>query len=133
MRRMLHITGRLLLALLLVSLVGGLIGMALLGYWHPDVEIHVGDGLSTMTDLDGQHWLLGAGALALALFIVLTVVPLSLLFAAAVTAGSLGVVALVLLALAAFMLSPVLLVAALLWWALRRRRADTDTAAGVAS
>ena len=119
MKRLLRIAGWTGATLIVASLLGAIAILAVLGQMHPDLTLHVGHDPVVLGDLDAGHALLALGGIALALFVVLTVVPLSLAFATAIVAGT--------LALAAWMASPILLLGGLAWWLLRRRR----TAAGM--
>lgn len=121
MKRLLRIAGWTGATLITASLIGALAVLAVLAQMHPDLTLHVGHDQVVMSELDAGHALLALGAIALALFVVLTVVPLSLAFAMAVTAGMLALVLAIVLALTAWIASPILLLAGLAWWLMRRR------------
>jgi hypothetical protein len=121
MNRLLRIAGWAGATLIAASLIGATAILAVLGQMHPDLTLLVGHDQVVMGDLDAGHALLALGAIALALFVVLTAVPLSLAFATAVTAGALALVLAIVLALAAWIASPILLLAGLAWWLMRRR------------
>jgi hypothetical protein len=127
MKRLLRIAGWTGATLIVASLLGALAIVAVLGQMHPDLTLHVGHDPVVMGDLDAGHALLALGGIALALFVVLTVVPLSLAFATVIVAGTLALVLAIVLALATWMASPILLLGGLAWWLLRHRR----TAAGM--
>jgi hypothetical protein len=120
-KHLLRIAGWTGATLIAASLIGAVAILAVLGQMHPDLTLHVGHDQVVMGDLDAGHALLALGGIALALFVVLTVVPLSLAFATAVTAGALALVLAIVLALAAWIASPILLLAGLAWWLMRRR------------
>lgn len=122
MTRFFRIAGWIGITLIAASLIGAIVILAVMAQAHPDLTLHFGHDQVVMGDLDAGHALLALGGISLALLVVMTVVPLSLAFAAAVTAGSLALVLAIVLALATWMASPILLLAAFAWWLLRRKR-----------
>jgi hypothetical protein len=122
MKRFFRIAGWIGITLIAASLIGAIVILALMSQVHPDLTLHFGHDQVVMSDLDAGHALLALGVISLALLVVLTVVPLSLAFAAAVTAGAFALVLAIVLALAAWMVSPILLLVAFAWWLLRLKR-----------
>ncbi|HET9978142.1 MAG TPA: hypothetical protein VFQ20_11935 [Burkholderiaceae bacterium] len=126
-------TLRLLLGLTLVSVIGAMaiatVGMAWLRSEMPGVEIGFNGAQVVAGDLDARHWAIAVLALAAALIVTLTVVPLVLAFGFVVGGAALGVALLAVVASLVWVTAPLWLAVALVWWLLRARRTDRSAAA----
>ncbi|MES2099287.1 MAG: hypothetical protein V4569_05655 [Pseudomonadota bacterium] len=111
----------------LVSLVLGVVlvvaAAALAGSMDPATVWIDGDPMS-LAELDTGHWLVAVGAVALALLIVVLVVPLAVLLPLAITAVALVGALLLVAGVLAIAFSPLIFAVLLVWLMVRLIRRD---------
>ena len=127
MKRSLNVLGWALLASLLLGVVLVVTAASLAGSIDPTM-IQIDGEPMRLSQLDAGHWLVAVGGVALALLIVVLVVPLAVLIPLAIAAVALVGVLLVVAGMLALVFSPLIFTVLIAWLIVRLiRRGDSKS------
>ncbi len=124
MKRTIHFLGWAMFVSLVLGAVLVIALASLAGSIDPTMIWIDGDPMS-LAELDPGHWLVAVGGVALALLIVVLVVPLAVLIPLAITAVALIGALLLVAGVLAMVFSPLIFAALLVWWMVRLIRRDS--------